>query len=136
MWSKRQSFIPVYLVSSYQCKQGAHVFHSISPRWLLRTFILEYHTENVTRKYVNTRKLNGRSRWQRSLSRRSAAACLLRFGFESHQGVWISVCCECCVLSGRGLCEELITRPEESYRMWCVVVCSRNWKLSCQKTNK
>ena len=33
------------------------------------------------------------------------------------------VCCECCVLSGRGLCDELITRPEESYRMWCVVVC-------------
>jgi len=33
------------------------------------------------------------------------------------------VCCECRVLSGRGLCDELITRPEESYRMWCVVVC-------------
>jgi len=44
------------------------------------------------------------------------------------------VCCECCVLSGRGLCDELITRPEESYRLWCVVVCdlgtsrmSRTW---------
>ena len=23
------------------------------------------------------------------------------------------VCCECCVLSGRGLCDELITNPEE-----------------------
>jgi len=33
------------------------------------------------------------------------------------------VCCECCVLSGRGLCDELITRPEESYRLWFVVVC-------------
>ena len=33
------------------------------------------------------------------------------------------VCCECCVLSGRGLCDELITRPEKSYRLWCVVVC-------------
>ena len=33
------------------------------------------------------------------------------------------VCCECCVLSGRGLCDELITRPEESYRLWCFVVC-------------
>jgi len=30
------------------------------------------------------------------------------------------VCCECCVLSRRGLCDELITRPEESYRLWCV----------------
>jgi len=29
-------------------------------------------------------------------------------------------CCECCVL---GLCDELITRPEEFYRLWCIVVC-------------
>jgi hypothetical protein len=35
----------------------------------------------------------------------------------------MSFCCECCVLSGRGLCDELITCPEESYRLWCVVVC-------------
>jgi len=35
----------------------------------------------------------------------------------------MSVCCECCVLSGRGLCDELITGPEESYRLRCVVVC-------------
>jgi len=33
------------------------------------------------------------------------------------------VCCECCVLSGRGLCDEVITRPEESYRLWCFIVC-------------
>jgi len=38
-------------------------------------------------------------------------------------GAWMFVCCECCVLSGRGICDELITRPEESYRLWCVVVC-------------
>jgi hypothetical protein len=29
----------------------------------------------------------------------------------------------CCVLSGTVLCDELITHPEESYRLWCVVVC-------------
>ena len=33
---------------------------------------------------------------------------------------WIFICR---VLSGRGLCDELITRPEESYRLCCVVVC-------------
>ena len=27
------------------------------------------------------------------------------------------------MLSGRGLCDEPIIRPEESYRLWCVVVC-------------
>jgi hypothetical protein len=26
------------------------------------------------------------------------------------------------VLSDRGLCDGLITRPEESYRLWCVLV--------------
>jgi hypothetical protein len=35
----------------------------------------------------------------------------------------MSVCRESCVLSGRGPCDELITRPEESHRLWCVVVC-------------
>jgi len=35
----------------------------------------------------------------------------------------VFVCCECFVLSGRGLCDGLITRPEESYRRWCVIVC-------------
>jgi len=41
----------------------------------------------------------------------------------SNQTGGMDVCCECCVLSGRGLCDELITRPKESYRPWCVVVC-------------
>jgi len=29
------------------------------------------------------------------------------------------------VLSGRGLCDGLITRPGESYRLWRVVVCDQ-----------
>jgi hypothetical protein len=41
-------------------------------------------------------------------------------------GAWMSVCCECFVLSSRGLCDELTTRPEDSYRLWCVAVCYRN----------
>ena len=31
------------------------------------------------------------------------------------------ICCECCVWSSRGLCNGLITRPEKSYRLRCVV---------------
>jgi hypothetical protein len=27
----------------------------------------------------------------------------------------------CCVLSGRGLCDGLIIRAEESYRLWRVI---------------
>jgi len=48
-------------------------------------------------------------------------------------------------LSGRGFCDELITRPEESYRLCCIVVCDleaswmrRSWPTGgCRaKTNK
>jgi hypothetical protein len=55
--------------------------------------------------------------WPRDLRRRSAAACPLGLRVRKSPGVWMFVCCECCVLTGRGLCDELITRPEESYRL-------------------
>jgi len=64
-----------------------------------------------------------RSQWPRGLRRRSAAARLLILWVRIPPGAWMFVLCECCVLSGRGLCDELITRPEESYRLWCVVEC-------------
>ena len=64
-----------------------------------------------------------RSQWPRGLRRRSAAARLLRSWVRIPPGAWMFVCCECCVFSGRGLCDRLITRPGESYRLWCVVVC-------------
>ena len=51
------------------------------------------------------------------------AARLLRSWVRIPPGARIFVCCECRVLSGRGLCDELITRPEDSYRLCCVVVC-------------
>jgi hypothetical protein len=31
----------------------------------------------------------------------------------------------CCVLSARGLCDGLTTRPEESYQLWRVIVCDQ-----------
>jgi len=48
------------------------------------------------------------------------------------------------VLSGRGLCDKLITRPEESYRLWCVLVCELEtssigapyiYDISCLRVN-
>jgi hypothetical protein len=50
-----------------------------------------------------------RSQWPRGLRRRFAAAWLL--------GSWVVLSCV-----GRGLCDGLITRLEESYRM-CLSVC-------------
>jgi hypothetical protein len=54
-----------------------------------------------------------------------AAARLMGLRVRIPPGLWKSASYECCVLSGRGLCVELITRPGESYRVWCVVVCDR-----------
>jgi hypothetical protein len=58
----------------------------------------------------------------RSVRRGFAAARLLVFRVRIPPGAWISFSCECCALSGRGLCDGPITRPEESYRV-CVFVC-------------
>jgi hypothetical protein len=71
------------------------------------------------------------------------AARLLRLWVRIPPGAWMFACCECYVLSGRGLCDELITRLEESYRLWCVVVCdletsrtSKPWPASGRSTTK
>ena len=66
-----------------------------------------------------------RSQWPRGLRRRSTAARLLRLWVRIPPGAWMFVCCACCMLSGRGLCDGLITRPGESYRLWRVFVCDQ-----------
>jgi len=56
----------------------------------------------------------------------------------------MSVCNDYWVLSGRSLCDELTTRPEESYRLWCVVLCDletsimrTSWPIGgCHTSNK
>jgi hypothetical protein len=86
-----------------------------------------------------------RSQWPRGLRLRSSASRLLRLWFRIPPGAWMFVRCDCCVLSGRGLCGELITHPDDSYRLWCVDVCDletswirRPWPTggSGDKTNK
>ena len=56
------------------------------------------------------------SQWPGGLRRRCVAV-------RISPVAWMYVSCDCCVLSGRGLCDELITRPEESYRAGFVFVC-------------
>jgi hypothetical protein len=74
-----------------------------------------------------------RFQWPRGLRRGSAAARLPGFRVRISPVTWIHITCECCVLSGRGLCYGLITRPEESYRVWCVWVWS--WSLDNEEVN-
>ena len=62
-----------------------------------------------------------RSQWPGGLRRRSSVARLLRLWVRIPPAAWMPFCCDCRVLSGRGLCDELITRAAKSYRLWCVV---------------
>jgi len=63
----------------------------------------------------------------RGLKRGSAVSRFLGLCVRIPPGTWMFVSCECCMLSDRGLCIGMITRPEESYRVWCVWVWS--WSL-------
>jgi hypothetical protein len=57
--------------------------------------------------------------YPRSMSAATLLLCL--WGGGGRDGC----CCDWCVLSGRGLCDELITHPKKSCRMRCVVVCEQ-----------
>jgi hypothetical protein len=89
----------------------------------------QYAQVTTTKGYVlsfqKVYKENSRTQWLCGLRRGSAAARLLGSWIRNMPRAWMSVCCECCVLSDTGLCVGLITRPEGSYR-WSVlpsVVC-------------
>jgi hypothetical protein len=67
------------------------------------------------------------SQCPRGLGRGCAAARLLGLRVRNPPRAWMSVCCECCMLSGRGPYVGMITRLEELYWVWCVWVWS--WSL-------
>ena len=68
--------------------------------------------------------LDSRSQWPRGLRCGSAADRLLELQVRNlPEGALVSVCCVCCVMSGRGLCNGAFIRPEKSYRVWLVVMC-------------
>ena len=58
-----------------------------------------------------------RSRWLRGLRRGYTAARLLGLRVQIPLWAWQFVSCKCFVLSVRGFCIGLITRPEKSYQM-------------------
>ena len=56
----------------------------------------------------------GLSQWPRGLRCGSAATPFVGLWVRILPWVWMSLCCECCLLLGRGFCVGLITRPEET----------------------
>ena len=69
---------------------------------------------------VSTKCQKGWSQWLRRLRCGSVATRFLRLWVQIPMGAWMFAYCECCVLSGTGLCDRPITCPEETCRVWCV----------------
>jgi hypothetical protein len=63
----------------------------------------------------------------RGLRRKSADARLMELRVRIQLRPWMPLSCECCGLSGIGLCDGPIICPEESYRVLCVYV----WVCVC-----
>jgi hypothetical protein len=74
---------------------------------------------------MQSEHLDRRFQRPRGLRRRSAAERLLESWVRIPPGAWMFVSCTVFVLSGRGLCDGPIPRPEESYRLWCVSECDQ-----------
>jgi len=64
------------------------------------------------------------------------AACLPGLRVRIPTGAWLSVSCECYVLSGRGLCDGTVPRPEEFYRARARACVCRCVSLSAIRCNK
>ena len=122
----RQLMSYIYIWSThFLCFQITHndAEQSVGILWTSDQLVAEtstwQHTTLTTDKYPCPR-------WDsnpRSQQASGPASRLLRSWVRIPPGAWIFVCCECRVLSGRGLCDELITPPQESYRLCCVFVC-------------
>jgi hypothetical protein len=89
---------------------------TLSSDWRQFENILKTSTAYISPEYDKFRPKRDsicRSLWPPSLRRGSAAARFLGLRGWISQGACIPVCCECCVLPGRGLCEGPIPHPEE-----------------------
>ena len=67
------------------------------------------------------------SQWPRGKKCGPAVAVLMGLRVRIPPDAWPSVCGECCVLSSRDFCVELMTHSDESCQVWCVWVWS--WSL-------
>jgi len=92
----------------YTVDKHFELLHSGSVKWSPQQY------------FVSTKCQKDQSQWQQGLKHGPEAACLLRLRVQIPRTAWLSVSCEGCVLSGRGLCDGLITHPEESYWVCCV----------------
>jgi hypothetical protein len=108
-------FLTSHFAMLYWCSKRK--VHRVHLPFLI--FVRAKYPEEISHLLTNLWAIH-RSQWPRGLRRVSTAARLLGLWVRIPPRAWISVSCECCVMSGRGLCVGLVPRPEESYRVCCV----------------
>ena len=118
-----QRLLPPYNIKRLVLVTGKHLVYLELVNEFLNTIYIRLYFRFIGLQGVM--KHTSRSQRPRGLRRRCSAARLLRLWVRIPPGARMSVCGECCVLSDRVLCDGLITRPEESYRLWRVVVCDQ-----------
>jgi hypothetical protein len=125
MFGQRSSRCVLYLIylltSIWLTPGGSNTVHIYT-----QTIHRIIQCDRLYRTYITIRihkHNNSRSQWPRGQRRVFAAVRLQRLSVRIPRAAWMFVCFECRVLSDRGLCDELITRPDESYQLCCVVVC-------------
>jgi hypothetical protein len=103
-------------------RNATHVLYiSTLPMVIIRRELYQLTRCTMWNAYGKT--ANIRSQWPGGLKASVSGRSLLGLRVRIPLGAWMFVCCECCVFSGRGLCDGPIPRPEESYRLWRVIVC-------------
>jgi hypothetical protein len=120
-------------MGSHYSQKKDHVSPLHVRRWIIRHQLIPL-TERLKTPHTETYPLNFKS-WKTTKPIPVTTRTNVWFCGRSLAGIagsnpagGMDVCQECCVLSGRGLCDGLITRPEVSYRLWCVWVWS--WVLN------
>ena len=111
------------LTSLLTALRNIHPIKSVC--WALNMFPAQFQAPEIFPLWIQRlqKHFPDRSHWPRGLRHRSTAGRLFWLWIRIPPEAWMFVCCECCALSGRGLCDGLISRLEESYRLWCVVLC-------------
>jgi hypothetical protein len=103
--------LPIHFPShASPCAMSYQWYCTASKRRLCSVYVILSRAAPLTRLSTTRRRFQ----WPRRLRRRFRAIHFLGLRVRILTGAWMSVCCECCVWSGRGLCDGLITRTEES----------------------
>jgi hypothetical protein len=116
---------PVTLREEWESGQRMIRIWETRIRLLSETWLPLTHHRILKVNIICLSKHSSRSQWPRGLRCRSVAQRLLGSWVRIPVGAWMFVSCTVFVLSGRGLCNGPIPRPEESYRLWCVSECDQ-----------